>query len=63
MIEIGVWKPTDNTIKGKYGIVRLVAKGGSLQGEYHSSGFIYANRETAQRMADDLNGGTTDGEQ
>lgn len=56
MIEIGVWKTTENTVSGKYGVMRILDKPGGLQGEYHDSGFIYADRETAQRMADDLNG-------
>lgn len=49
------WHPTERTKNGCYGIFRKVAKGKETSIEYHYTGFIYSDIETAQRVANDLN--------
>ena len=54
------WTPTERTKNGKYAVMRMAAGGdGKTKTEYYNAAdepFIFVNRETAQRLADDLNG-------
>lgn len=47
----GEWKVTPNTVNGRFAIYR--ENGGKI--EMQDFGYIFANQETAQRFADDLN--------
>lgn len=54
------WTPTERTKNGKYAVMRITTDGaGKATTEYYNAAdepFIFVNRETAQRLADDLNG-------